>query len=217
MFYEGLAVIVTAIGALMLVYSLKLLARTGWFLGWLRGMLGLSLVVSGMVMGAVAFDLLSFQQVVMKKSIATLSFEELLPQNYRAVLVDSQGGEQSFDLKGDQWQLDARILRWPVFLSSLGASPGYRLDRISGRYYSLEKERNAERTLYSLSESQYGIDVWRLLQQMQNNVNFVDARYGSATYMPMADGALYEVLLSKTGLIAKPLNERAKSAVARWQ
>tara|TARA_B100000767_G_C19581101_1_gene457336 strand:- start:114 stop:767 length:654 start_codon:yes stop_codon:yes gene_type:complete len=217
MFYEGLAVIVTAIGALMLVYSLKLLARTGWFLGWLRGMLGLSLVVSGMVMGAVAFDLLSFQQVVMKKSIATLSFEELLPQNYRAVLVDSQGSEQSFDLKGDQWQLDARILRWPVFLSSLGASPGYRLDRISGRYYSLEKERNAERTLYSLSESQYGIDVWRLLQQMQNNVNFVDARYGSATYMPMADGALYEVLLSKTGLIAKPLNERAKSAVARWQ
>ena len=217
MFYEGLAVIVTAIGALMLVYSLKLLARTGWFLGWLRGMLGLSLVVSGMVMGAVAFDLLSFQQVVMKKSIATLSFEELLPQNYRAVLVDSQGSEQSFDLKGDQWQLDARILRWPAFLSSLGASPGYRLDRISGRYYSLEKERNAERTLYSLSESQYGIDVWRLLQQMQNNVNFVDARYGSATYMPMADGALYEVLLSKTGLIAKPLNERAKSAVARWQ
>tara|TARA_B110000116_G_C16786675_1_gene561286 strand:- start:626 stop:1279 length:654 start_codon:yes stop_codon:yes gene_type:complete len=217
MFYEGLAVIVTAIGALMFFYALKFLACSGWLAGWLRGMLGLSLVASGVVMGAAAFDLLSFKQVVIKKSIATLSFEELAPQTYRAVLVDSQGREERFDLKGDQWQLDARILRWPVFLSSLGASPGYRLDRISGRYYSLDKERNAERTLYSLSESQYGVDIWRLLQQMQTNVTFVDAHYGSATYLPMADGALYEVLLSKTGLLAKPLNERAQLAVARWQ
>jgi hypothetical protein len=217
MFYEGLAVIVTVIGAIMLFYSLKLLIRTDWFIGWLRGMLGLSLVVTAVAMGAAAFDLLSFQQVEMKKSIATLSFEELAPQSYRAVLVDNQGREERFHLKGDQWQLDARILRWPVFLSSLGASPGYRLDRISGRYYSLDKERNAERTLYSLSESEYGVDVWRLLQQLQNSVTFVDARYGSATYLPMADGALYEVLLSKTGLLAKPLNERAQLAVARWQ
>ena len=217
MFYEGLAVIVTVIGAIMLYYSMKLLAHTGWFVAWLRSMLGLSLVVGAVAMGAAAFDLLSFQQVVMKKSIATLSFEKLAPQSYRAVLVDSQGREQRFDLNGDQWQLDARILRWPVFLASLGASPGYRLDSISGRYYSLDKERNAQRSLHTLSESQYGIDVWRLLQQVQSNVSFVDARYGSATYLPMADGALYEVLLSKTGLFAKPLNERAQSAVARWQ
>lgn len=217
MFYQGVAVAVTVIGALMLIYSLKLLARSGWFMGWLRGMLGFGLVTIGLLMGLAAFDVLSYQQIMKNKSIATLSFEELAPQSYRAVLVDSKGVEQRFDLKGDQWQLDARIIRWPGFMSSMGVSPGYRLDRISGRYYSLEKERNSERTLYSLSQSSYGIDVWRLLQGGDKPLPFVDARYGSATYLPMEDGALYEVLLSSSGLVAKPLNERAQSAVARWQ
>lgn len=217
MFYEGLAVAVTVVGALMLFYSLKLLVRSGWFLGWLRGMLGLMLVLCGVSMGLAAYDVLSYQQIMKNKSIATLSFEELAPQSYRAVLVDSKGRERRFDLKGDQWQLDARVLRWPGFFSSMGVSPGYRLDRISGRYYSLEKERNSERTLYSLSESQYGVDVWAILHSGQYQLPFVDARYGSATYLPMEDGALYEVLLSKTGLMAKPLNERAQSAVSRWQ
>ncbi len=217
MFYQGLAVFVTVVGALMLFYSLKLLARSGWFLGWLRGMFGLTLVLCGVSMGLAAYDVLSYQQIMKNKSIATLSFEELAPQSYQSVLVDSKGQERRFDLKGDQWQLDARVLRWPGFFSSMGVSPGYRLDRISGRYYSLEKERNSERTVYSLSESQYGVDVWQLLHSGQYRLPFVDARYGSATYLPMEDGALYEVLLSKTGLMAKPLNERAQSAVSRWQ
>lgn len=217
MFYEGLAIVVTAIGALLLFYSCKLLLRSGWFVGWLRGMLGLTLVAVGVSMALAAYDVLSYQQILKNKSIATLSFEQLNPQSYRAVLVDSKGYERRFDLKGDQWQLDARVLRWSDFWASIGVKPGYRLDRISGRYYSLEKERQSQRTVYPLSQSEYGFDVWQLLNSSSLSAPIVDARYGSATYLPMEDGALYEVLLSNTGLVAKPLNERAQSAVSRWQ
>ena len=217
MFYEGLALGVVALGILLLFFSLKVLARTGWLLGWLRGMCGLLLVGAGVLLALMAYDVFSYRQILAEKSIATLSFERLDTQHFRTVLVDSAGKELRYDLMGDQWQLDARIIKWPGILSAWGVKPGYRLDRISGRYYSLEKERNAERTVYPLSHSEFGVDVWEWLQGAGKSLPFVDAVYGSATFLPMDDGALYEVTLSNTGLVARPLNERAQAAVARWQ
>lgn len=215
MFYEGLALGTIVLGLLLLFFSLKVLVRRGWILGWLRGMCGALLVAGGAILALAALDIFSYQQILAEKTIATLSFERLGTQDYRAVLVDASGNEQRFKLKGDQWQLDARIIKWPGAMASLGVKPGYRLDRISGRYYSLEKERNAERSVHSLGQSQYGVDVWQWLQGYSDLLPFVDAVYGSATFVPMDDGALFEVTLSNSGLVARPLNESAQSAVGK--
>jgi hypothetical protein len=131
--------------------------------------------------------------------------------------VDSEGRESLYELAGDQWQLDARLIKWPNALATLGVKPGFRLDRISGRYYSLEHERNAERTVYALNESQMGVDVWAFFHGSENVPPVIDAVYGSATFVPMADDALYEILLSHTGLLARPLNQPAQAAVTDWQ
>ena len=40
-------------------------------------------------------------------------------------------------------------------------------------------------------------------------VPWLDALYGSATFLPMADGALYEIKVSQSGLVARPLNQAA--------
>ena len=40
----------------------------------------------------------------------------------------------------------------------------------------------------------------------------VDTLYGSGAYMPMADGARYEVRITQNGLIARPTNEVAAEA-----
>jgi hypothetical protein len=45
----------------------------------------------------------------------------------------------------------------------------------------------------------------------------IDAYYGSATYVPMADGARFEVSLSRDALIARPANDVATEAVGRWR
>lgn len=217
MFYEGMALGVVVLGGLLLLLSLKVLAHKGWFLGWIRGMSGLFLVTVAVVLALIALDVFSYRQVLSEKSVATLSFEKLASQHFRAVLVNHEGQEERFELKGDQWQLDARILKWPGLLSSWGVKPGYRLDRISGRYYSLEKERTSERTVYPLYSRNIGVDVWSWLQSVDNSLGFVDAIYGSATFVPMDDGALYEVSLTNSGVIARPLNEKAQAAVARWQ
>ena len=41
----------------------------------------------------------------------------------------------------------------------------------------------------------------------------VDAYYGTATYVVMADGARFEVTLTRTALIARPANDSARAAV----
>jgi len=216
MFYTTLSIIVTLLGIAAVFFSLRILLHKGWLLGWLRGMSGLILVAVGVVFAMSAFDIYSYEQIIEEQSIATISFEEINPQRYTAVLVDSEGNESVFELAGDQWQMDARFLKWPSGLAAIGVKPGYRLDRISGRYYSLEKERTAERTVYSLNDSTLGIDVWAMFNNWGRSLNLIDAVYGSATFVPMADAAMYEVKVSNTGLMARPLNDKAQNAVNRW-
>ncbi len=217
MFYDGLTLVCVITVVIMLLLAVKLLWRRGWLLGWLRGMVGLIMVVVALLLLLLVQDLTSYREVLSEKSIATLSFERIATQAYRAVLVDAAGKEQRFELKGDQWQLDARILKWPGVLASFKIKPAYRLDRLSGRYYSLEKERQSKRTVYELEQSDYGVDLWQWLQSTGLNFSFVDASLGSASFVPMEDGVLYEVALADSGLLARPLNERAKAAVKRWQ
>jgi len=217
MVYEGLAGVAVIVGVLVLLLSLRVLLRAGWFMGWLRGMLGLALVVAGVLFGLAALDVLAYKQYTRETTLATISFEKLSEQHYKAVIVDGDGFERRFILKGDQWQLDARIVKWPGLFATWGMKPGYRLDRISGRYYSLEKERNAERTVYSMSKNQNPLDLWSWVQKYDNSLPFVDAVYGSAAYLPMGDGAEFEVSLSNTGLLARPVNDPARLALSRWQ
>jgi len=114
-------------------------------------------------------------------------------------------------------------LTWKTPLAALGLQPGYRLDRLSGRYYSLEDERNKQRTVYDLSHAAnplvlgLELDVWRWLKNSDLLLAIVDASYSSATYLPMADGAEFSVTLGASGLVARPLNGAAKAAVSQWQ
>jgi len=217
MIYEGLASASIILGLLVFYLSLRLLMKAGWFGGWLRGMFGLLLVSLGLTLGLLALDVVGYKQLISEKSLATLKFEKISDQQYRVQMVDSEGREQRFILKGDQWQLDARIVKWPGLLSSWGMKPGYRLDRISGRYYSLEQERHSDRTVHSLRDSENPLDIWQWIQDYNENLPFVDAVYGSAAFLPMGDDALYEVTLSNTGLLARPLNDPASKALERWQ
>lgn len=218
MFFNILASAIIIVAALMLLAALRMLIRKGWVLAWIRGMFGFVLLGIGALAILVALDLLSYQQMKQDKSVGTISFQRTGHQSYTAnLLLAGATAEQTFALKGDQWQVDARIIRWQGMFNSLGAKPGYRLDRLSGRYYSLEDERSAERTLYELSGSNYGLDVWQWMREYSDSLPWVDAVYGSATFVPMMDGALYEITLTSSGLAARPLNDIARAALKQWQ
>lgn len=216
MAYLGLSGLIIVLALISVLVCAKLLLGRGWLLGWLRGMLGLCLLILSVVFGLAALDFYSYKQIDKDTSIANISFSKIDSQQYRASLVDSSGREVIFELNGDLWQLDARVLTWNKSMRALGLTPGYRLDRLSGRYVSLEEERSASRTVYELTSSRSVLDIWQWLHEFGSG-DFVNASYGSATYLPMADGALFSVRLSQSGLTAYPLNDRAKNAVVDWQ
>lgn len=217
MLYDGIAIGFAFIGVVVLILTVKSLFSRGWFLGWLKGTFGICLIAVAATAGLMGWDAYSYNELLDETSVATVSFEKLGEQHYQAILVNAAGNEKRYELRGDQWQLDARIFKWGPSLAKAGLKPGYRLDRLSGRYYSLEKERHAERTVYDLNPSKTGIDLWSWWKAIDSRAPWLDALYGSATFVPMADGALYEINLSHTGLLSRPLNERAQEAVKRWR
>lgn len=217
MFYTLLALIVVILAVILAASAAKLLLQRRWFFGWLRGMVGLALSAMTVVLLLMALDLFTYRQWLVDKTIATVSFIQRGAQVYDAVLVDHTGRRQQFELHGDQWQLDARVFRWPKMWRRWGIKPGYRLDRISGRYLTLVDENTKKRTAYALSDSLTRIDVWIWLRHVSQWLPIVDAHYGSATFVPMVDDGQYEIALSASGLLSRPLNEPAKLAVDRWR
>lgn len=202
---------------LVLAMGISIVSRGNWFLGWIRGVLGLFFIALSILSGLAALDLRKYRQVLEDEPIATISFTLLQPDLYRATLI-MQDFQTTYDyeLKGDQWQVDAKILRWKGGMEQIVGKPGYRLDRISGRYLAVEEDRTNVPTEYAVIPSSFGVDLWRWAYDFRNQVSFVEASYGSATYMPMADGAIYELAMSFSGLEARPLNSTAKEAVFLW-
>lgn len=217
MLFNLLAFVIVLIGAYLAYRALRVLVRGSWIAGWLRGMFGLALLAVALVVLLGAYDVFRYKQIMFEQVVATIDFKKVGEQHYEALLVDSKGTEQRYTLHGDQWQLDARVVKLKGYLSTFGVRPGYRLERIGGRYYDLEQEHSAKRSVYALNESLYGVDVWKWINKYPDWMPIVDAVYGSATYLPMADGALYEVSLSHTGLLARPLNASAEEAVNTWR
>jgi hypothetical protein len=217
MVYTGLSGLFIVVAILIAFFAVRLLFKKAWIMGWLRGSFGLFIFAVAVISALAALDFYTYKQLTKEQTVANLSFSRLGPQHYKVSLVDSLGEENLYEVKGDLWQLDARILKWNPALAKLGLSPGYRLDRLSGRYFSLEKESTAERTVYQLYTQQSLLDVWLWLQQNGAALGLINAQYGSATYLPMEDNALFSVSLTASGLLARPLNDPAKIAVAGWQ
>jgi hypothetical protein len=125
------------------------------------------------------------------------------------------GERANFELRGDEWQVDARVLKWRAFANLIGFDTAYRLERIGGRYSNIEDERAQPRSVYALNTAGR-VDPWELIHRYHSWVPWMDALYGSATYLPMSDGALYEINVSQSGLVARPLNQAAREAVSSW-
>lgn len=215
--YIAITFLIALLALLLIFWGGKVLLGGNWVFGFIRGTLGLLFLGGALLIVLIAADVYSYRNLADEHSVGTVSFRKLGEQHFEARFADEDGLAQRFELSGDQWQLDARMLKWKGPLARWGIEPAYRLDRLSGRYLTLQDERSKERTVHQLVGSNYGVDVWQSLRGIDKRLPFVDAVYGSATFLPMQDGAVYEVRISHTGLMARPLNDQASSALDEWQ
>jgi hypothetical protein len=216
MTFTALIVVLGLTGVLLLISSVRNIRRSRIarsILGF-----GVALVLFLTAGGALLLsaNLESYRRLTTEQPAGQLQFTRLGYHQFNGVFTFPSGDRTDFALRGDEWQIDARILKWRAFANLVGFDTAYRLERISGRYASVDDERNQPRTVYPLNPPDR-IDLWELLRRYQIWLPWFDALYGNATYLPMADGALYEIRVSQSGLLARPLNPAARAAVGSWR
>ena len=211
----ALIVVFALIGALLLFAAVRRLRRRRLFGGALTGATALVLILLSVCALVVTANLQTYQRLSLEQPAGELQLTRIGPRDFNAVLTYPSGERANFSLKGDEWQVDARVLKWHAFANLIGFDTAYRLERLGGRYSTVEDERAQARTVYTLNPPQR-IDPWDLARRYHSWIPWVDAVYGSATFLPMADGALYEIKVSQSGLVARPLNQSAREAVGGW-
>jgi hypothetical protein len=203
------------LGLLFFVAALRRLHRRRLMGGVLHGAAALILFLAAACAALIAANLRTYQRLSYEQPAAELQFSRIADREFKAELSYPNGERADFQLRGDEWQVDARVLKWSALANLVGFDAAYRLERISGRYAHVEDERNLPRTVFDLNP-QGRMDPWELVHRYRSWLPWVDALYGSATFLPMSDGALYEIKVSQSGLIARPLNQAAREAVGNW-
>lgn len=123
-------------------------------------------------------------------------------QTFEARFVFPDGKEITHKLAGDQLYIDAHILKWKPLVNVLGMHTAYELDRVAGRYASLDDERTRPRTVHSVGRAKR-LDLFDLRQKYAPLRFLVDTEYGSATFVEVTEPRVVEVRVSTTGLLVR--------------
>lgn len=215
----GIPAVVLLLGLLalgLLGASLAQLLRRRWATGssllfWSGG-LGLSCLVAG----GLLLNLHSWQRLTAETEVARLELRATAPQQYLAALELADGRRLQLPLTGDDWQLDARVLKLRPTANLLGLDARYQLERLGSRYRDPATARQQAPSVHDLTPAA-GLSLTRLLQADPALRAWLDTWHGSATYMPMADAARYRISLTQSGLLSRPDNAAAREAVQAWR
>lgn len=197
------------VAGLLLVSSVRTL-RSRHLFGGLTSLLVAALLAAVAALAATAawafssFDLLTRETVAATVRIEPVDGGEA---RFRAHVRIPGHEDRTFEISGDQIYVDARIVKWHPWASALGLPTAYRLDRIGGRYRSIDDEQTQPRTVTSLAS-----DSPRLADDLFDAVAgrswlepLVDARYGSGTFTTASTARTVEIRVSTSGLVTRPI------------
>lgn len=216
MTFNALIALPGLIALLFGMYAVRSVRRGRLLRGSMHGVLALLIALTGAAALVIGSSLHGYQRLLAEQRIGELQLSRIADHQFNGAFTYASGERADFALRGDEWQVDAKVLKWPRLAALAGFSSGYRLDRISGRYANINDERTQPRTVYSFYPPD-DVDLWEFIERNHAWIPWVDAFYGSATFLPMADGAMYEINITPAGLIARPLNDAARTAVTGWR
>jgi len=199
------------------VLALRRLRRVRIVGGAFYFLLGALFILLGVVAGLLAASLHGYKRLTQEQTAANVTLRQLGERQYALTLDVPGTAPRHFEVRGDEWQIDARVLKWRPMATIAGFDTLYRLERLSGRYADVIQERTAKRTVYPLAITDEPVDLWALARRYHEYIPLMDALYGSGVFVPMAEGAEYAVTVSASGLVVRPGNDAARKAVGGWK
>jgi hypothetical protein len=212
----GIVLVGLALSFPFFLGSVRRLRRLQLVRGSLLLLFGGVLVLLVVAAVLVAANLVTYARLTHEQEAARVTTRQLGEREFAVSVQTRDLPPRHYSLRGDEWQIDARVLKWRAIGNLLGFDTVYRLERLSGRYGDIQSERSALRTVHELAHDR-GVDFWSVARRYHEYLPLADALYGSAAYVPMAEGAEYVVTVSASGLVVRPANDAAKSAVGGWK
>jgi hypothetical protein len=212
----GIALIGVLLSLPFFVASIRRLRHLKVVRGTIYFLFGGILVLLATAAGLVTANLFTYARLTHEQEAARVTTRQLAERQFAVTVQPRERPARNYSVHGDEWQIDARVLKWRAIGNLLGFDTVYRLERLSGRYGDIDSERAAPRSVHELARDP-GVDFWSVARRYHEYMPFADALYGSAAYVPMADRAEYVVTVSTSGLVVRPANEVARKAVGGWK
>lgn len=196
----GLGLLITALLALV---RLRLVG-----FAW-RVLVAGALIVIGGGLAVFSVGVYGYQALTREELAARITVRPTGAQRFSATLQFPDGRRATYEIAGDEVYVDASIIKWTPRANLLGLHTLYELDRIAGRYRSVEHERKGPRTVHSLSPDK-PVDLVSLRNRYAALGWLMDAEYGSASYVPVSRPAELELRVSTTGLLLREVGNGVK-------
>jgi len=188
-----------------------------------RGGIGLggggAVTIAGLAAGLLGLNMQSYARLTYEAPVAEISVHAVNPaQKLYDVSIrrlDGSGRVQACRLQGDEWLLAGRVQKWKAWANELGLNATYTLDEVSNMYYSAAEANGKPITACDIKGppppiNQYLPDSWA--KWLISTMLVQDRHFGSANFMPLADGAAYKVVITQMGFNAQPDNDAATRA-----
>ncbi|MEO7066502.1 MAG: hypothetical protein ABI114_06310 [Rhodanobacter sp.] len=167
------------------------------------GLLCLVCLALTLLFGGIGATLQGYRFLAEEAPVVDIEAHILSPQRWALTLTWPDGSTRQERISGDDWRLEAVVLKWKLPALLAGIPPLYRLDRLSGRYDDPTQEMHAPRTVISFDDGAF--DLLKLRKQYPQWLPEVDTVYGSGAFLPLVDQGHYSVSLMRTGaLVARP-------------
>ena len=202
-------VLVAAGLATALAAAVVLFRLSGWFLPWLKGTLGLVVVLAGLFVAALGWSTLQWHAVAPERSLYRLSIASNGEGAWRVELHGEGVLSDERVVQGDRLEITGRLLVLEAPLS--GSKPAflYRTDSIRG--FDPDAQTPIQFNAGVARRGADWVDPWRWDRTVPLPLVRAETLY--PLWVPMVDGAVFEVVMQGNQIVPIAANSAAEQAL----
>jgi len=182
---------------------------------------GAPVTVIGLALSLLGFNSMTFERLTHEGPVADVRVKAIDPAKdlYQVSITRLDGPKltQICTLQGDEWDMSARVQKWKPWANVMGLDSTYELDQVTNRYFNAGRGNGKPITACDLKGPPPDVNTWvpkSWLFWIVDHAYTEDRKFGSAAFMPLADGATYRVVITQSGLNSFPTNDIAQKANA---
>jgi len=212
MLVAGAAAVIALLAALSALLGASRIfgSRYGAAAGYLA--LAAALGAVALTLWRLAPDLASYRRTAASEALAELVFERTGPGQYRVTMTQLPDGRMAvFEMRGEEWRVQARRLEWATARWDPGVGSRLRLELLEGRFPDSAAAGGATPSAYSLGTHTRG-DVWSSAHAGGAWSRLLAAELADSPWYPMVHRARLRLRLEGGALVVEALNESAAAA-----